>query len=98
MDLTLGACAATRSTGAPCFRCPAHRPLLPTPLCDARLQVGGLTVNVARAQNLKSVSTMTTQDPYVKAKLLVDGFQVCFRRSSNRGVVSGASGGDKTKR
>lgn len=34
-------------------------------------------MNVARAQNLKSVSTMTTQDPYVKAKLLVDGYQVC---------------------
>ncbi|CAN0430713.1 unnamed protein product [Ectocarpus sp. 12 AP-2014] len=39
-------------------------------------QVGGLTVNVACAQNLKSVSTMSTQDPYVKAKLLVDGYQV----------------------
>ncbi|CAN0528675.1 unnamed protein product, partial [Ectocarpus sp. 8 AP-2014] len=39
-------------------------------------QVGGLTVNVACAQNLKSVSTMSTQDPYVKAKLLVDGYQI----------------------
>lgn len=33
-------------------------------------------MNVARAQQLKSVATMTTQDPYVKAKLLVDGYQV----------------------
>lgn len=39
-------------------------------------QVGGLTVNVARAQNLKSVTTVSTQDPYVKAKLLIDGYQV----------------------
>lgn len=31
---------------------------------------------MACAQNLKSVSTMSTQDPYVKAKLLVDGYQV----------------------
>lgn len=33
-------------------------------------------MQVARAQQLKSVTSLTTQDPYVKAKLLVDGYQV----------------------
>ena len=35
-----------------------------------------LKVTVARAQHLKSVSTISTQDPYVRAKLLVDGYHV----------------------
>eukprot|EP00904_Undaria_pinnatifida_P010897 jgi/Undpi1/6938/HiC_scaffold_21.g09412.m1 len=53
-------------------------------------QVGGLTINVARAQQLQSVTTMTTQDPYVKAKLLVDGYQVaeCKSGTHNNGGKS----------
>lgn len=58
--------------------CKPTKALSARPLFHARLQVGGLTVNVARAQNLKSVTAMSTQDPFVKAKLLVDGYQVCF--------------------
>lgn len=39
--------------------------------------VSTVTVNVTRAQNLKTVQLIGTQDPYVKAKLLFDGWQVC---------------------
>lgn len=44
-------------------------------------------MNVARAQNLKSVSTLSTQDPYVKAKLLVDGYQVLRQNETLRDGV-----------
>ncbi|CAM9606425.1 unnamed protein product, partial [Hapterophycus canaliculatus] len=59
-------------------------------------QVGGLTVNVARAQGLKSVTSMSTQDPYVKAKLLIDGGQISEVRSGTHN--NGGANPDWTRR
>ncbi|CAN0195883.1 unnamed protein product, partial [Ascophyllum nodosum] len=41
-----------------------------------------LKVTVVRAQHLKSVSTISTQDPYVRAKLLVDGYHTAEGRTA----------------
>lgn len=41
-----------------------------------------LTVTISRAQHLRSVSALTTQDPYVRAKLFIDGYHVSYMRLS----------------
>lgn len=44
--------------------------------------VSTVTVHVTGARGLKSVQMIGTQDPYVKGKLLLDGYEVCIVKSN----------------
>ncbi|CAM9779120.1 unnamed protein product [Scytosiphon promiscuus] len=49
---------------------------------DVTARVNMLTVRICQAQNLKKVQMLGKQDPYVRAKLLLDGHKIAECRSS----------------